>query len=124
MEPGSRNAAATISAQLSLATVAVLARLPLLVMQRTAQPLRCGAHGSVHVGNDRIRRALRLLTQALVALAATYVLASAVRAYARRYYLFLPDYVRWSFTPSPAIHGTKHIFVLFTDHFEPDSDVV
>jgi hypothetical protein len=51
-----------------------------------------------------------------------YSLATSVRFYVRRYYLFLPDYVRWSLTPSPAVQGTKHIFLLFTDHFEPDSN--
>src|SRR5262249_55056722 len=28
------------------------------------------------------------------------------------------------FTRPPTVHETKHIFFLFTDHFEPDSDVI
>jgi hypothetical protein len=65
--------------------------------------------------------AVRLL---LLAALATYALAFSVRIYARKYYVFLPDYV------SRIVHGgaaapassPTHVFVLFTDHFEPDYD--
>jgi hypothetical protein len=64
-------------------------------------------------------RGLRLL---LLAALAVYALAFSARIYARKYYVFLPDYLRG------AVHGVTaarigtptHIFVLFTDHFEPD----
>ena len=62
--------------------------------------------------------------RAILAAVILYSLATSARVYIRRYYLFLPDYVRWSLTPRPAVQGTKHIFVLFTDHFEPDSNAV
>ena len=67
---------------------------------------------------------LRLMKWGIVALAAIYIAAASVRVYARRYYLFLPDYVSWTLTPAPTVDGTRHIFVLFTDHFEPDSDPI
>ena len=48
-----------------------------------------------------------------------------VRIYARKYYVFLPDYVRWSLTPAAAVRdgSPTHVFFLFTDHFEPDYDL-
>jgi hypothetical protein len=51
-----------------------------------------------------------------------YLCAFAVRIYARKYYLFLPAYVRWAVTPAEATLGPKHIFFVFVDHFEPDYD--
>jgi hypothetical protein len=65
-----------------------------------------------------------LVVRSALILLVAYVAASAFRVYWRRYYLFLPDYVRWTFTPAPAASSPKHIFVLFTDHWEPDSDIV
>jgi hypothetical protein len=35
---------------------------------------------------------------ALLAAVTLYMVASAVRIYARKYYLFLPDYLRWTVT--------------------------
>ena len=70
----------------------------------------------------RWRRAVSLL---LLVLLSGYVLAFAARIYARKYQVFLPDYLRgavqglWA---APASTPT-HVFVLFTDHFEPDYDV-
>jgi hypothetical protein len=63
---------------------------------------------------------LRLTLAALI----LYLAATSARVYVRRYYLFLPDYVRWTLTPRPAVQGNQHIFVVFTDHFEPNSDPV
>ena len=68
-------------------------------------------------GRDR-RTVLRLT----LAVAILYSVATSARLYARRYYLFIPDYVRWCLTPAQSVHATKHIFVLFTDHFEPDTN--
>jgi hypothetical protein len=73
------------------------------------------ANGSA--GRDR-HTVLRLTLAAVI----LYSLATSARVYVRRYYLFLPDYVRWSLTPRPAVQGTTHIFVLFADHFEPNSN--
>jgi hypothetical protein len=51
-----------------------------------------------------------------------YATLSAVRVYVRGYYLFMPDYVRWTLKPPDPVTGPRHIFLLVTDHFEPDSD--
>jgi hypothetical protein len=51
-----------------------------------------------------------------------FVAAQAGRFYVRKYYYFLPDYLRWALTPTPARHGPTHIFFLFTDHFEAATD--
>ena len=52
-----------------------------------------------------------------------YAAATAFRMYARKYYIFMPDYARWMMTPAPAAASTPtHIFFLTTDHFEPDYD--
>src|SRR5207247_1042266 len=53
-----------------------------------------------------------------------YVAAMAFRIYVRKYYIFLPDYVRWTFAAPPAGNaGPTHVFLLFIDHFEPKLDV-
>jgi hypothetical protein len=51
------------------------------------------------------------------------VLAFSVRIYVRKYYIFLPDYLR-SVASGTLVGGTAptHVFLLFTDHFEPDYD--
>lgn len=56
----------------------------------------------------------------LVGVITLYVTAFAVRVVARKYYVFLSDYLRSAVTSSPAAGpGPTHIFLLFTDHFEP-----
>jgi hypothetical protein len=60
---------------------------------------------------------------AATALVVAYVGATAVRVYVRKYYLFLPDYARWTVTPAEQAAGPVHIFLLFADHFEPAGDV-
>jgi hypothetical protein len=67
------------------------------------------------------RRILRVM---LVSTLALYSGASAVRIYARKYYIFLPDYLRQSVRAAPAPQGRPlHVFFLFVDHFEPDGNV-
>jgi len=63
----------------------------------------------------------RLARYVVLLLVVLYGGATAVRMYARKYYIFLPSYVQWLETPAAAV-GTKptHIFFLMTDHFEPD----
>jgi hypothetical protein len=56
----------------------------------------------------------------LVAIVALYAVATAGRVYARKYYVFLPDYLRWVITPAPSHAGPTHVFFLFVDHFEPN----
>ncbi len=65
-------------------------------------------------------RALRLLALASLAL---YALAFGVRVYARKYYVFLPDYLhRVANGPSVSGRTRTDVFLLLTDHFEPDYD--
>jgi hypothetical protein len=59
----------------------------------------------------------------LITAVALYALAMATRIYARGYYIFLPDYVRWAMTPATVPAGPTHVFFLFVDHFEPDWSV-
>lgn len=51
---------------------------------------------------------------------AAYAGLMAARIVARKHYIFLADYARWSFTPNPGTNGRPtHIFLLMADHFEP-----
>lgn len=52
-----------------------------------------------------------------------YAIATAVRIYERKYYIFLTDYVRRAVLLPPAPPGPTHVLVLFVDHFEPDWSV-
>jgi hypothetical protein len=68
---------------------------------------------------------LQAAKTALMMLAALYVAATIVRVWARKYYIFLPQYVQWAMT-TPAVGSpgaATHVFLLFTDHFEPDYDL-
>jgi hypothetical protein len=59
-----------------------------------------------------------------LAVLSLYAAATVVRIYERKYYVFLPDYIRWSFAPSVAsVAGPTHLFVLYVDHFEPAEDI-
>jgi hypothetical protein len=46
----------------------------------------------------------------------------AVRIKVRNYDIWLPDYARWLTTPAETCSGTKHLLVLYCDHFEPGKD--
>ncbi|HET9832112.1 MAG TPA: hypothetical protein VFP91_10395, partial [Vicinamibacterales bacterium] len=61
----------------------------------------------------------------MIALLTSYAMAFAVRVYVRKYYVFLPDYARGTVQGLVAGSAARptHIFVLLTDHFEPDYDV-
>jgi hypothetical protein len=61
----------------------------------------------------------RIVLQCIATIVALYVVATAARVYLRQYYIFLPDYVRSVFRPSPVVQGPTHIFFLLADHFEP-----
>ncbi len=63
------------------------------------------------------------LRMALLIAAVLYASATTARIVARKYYLFLPGYVRWMMTPIPATEGPTHLLVLLTDHFEPNRQV-
>ena len=71
------------------------------------------------------RRWRRPLSLVLLTLLSGYVLAFGARIYTRKYQVFLPDYLRGAFQGLWVAKGTPptHVFVLFTDHFEPDYDV-
>jgi hypothetical protein len=65
-------------------------------------------------------RAIRFLLLAFVGL---YTLAFGIRVYARKHFIFLPDYMRYVVrAAAPVGRGPTHVFLLFTDHFEPDND--
>lgn len=65
----------------------------------------------------------RIVMYAMLAVLALYMGAMAVRVYARKYYVFIPDYVRWMMsTPAASRSTPTHVFLLFADHFEPDYD--
>lgn len=62
--------------------------------------------------------------QLLFACLALYLAATVVRVWVRKYYVFLPDYVRWTFAASRVAHdGPTHLLFLFVDHFEPGHDL-
>jgi len=65
----------------------------------------------------------RVLLVLAVSIVSLYAVLTAVRIYERKYYIFLPDYIRWAVTPAAAVTGPTHIFFLFIDHFEPDWSV-
>jgi hypothetical protein len=69
---------------------------------------------------DWVRTVRALLMVGLVA----YAVAFTARAYYRNYFIFLPDYGRWMFTPaSSAVAGKPtHVFLFMGDHFEPTWD--
>jgi hypothetical protein len=89
---------------------------------------------SLHAANERAVKAARAIAatfvhwtgialQIVVAVAVLYMAATAVRIYARRYYIFLPAYVHDAFTAALVSTGRPtHVFFLFVDHFEPDWD--
>ncbi len=64
-----------------------------------------------------LRRAAAVLVAAGSLL---YVGAAAGRIVARKQYVFLADYLRWTATPAPVPSGATHVLLLFADHFEPD----
>lgn len=71
------------------------------------------------------RRWKRPIAIMLLFLFSGYTLAFGARVYLRKYYVFLPDYFRGAMrglTAAPAARPI-HVFVLFTDHFEPDYNV-
>jgi hypothetical protein len=53
-----------------------------------------------------------------------YALIFSARIYTRKYYVFLPSYILGAIEGAFAgpVRPPTHIFVLFTDHFEPDRD--
>ncbi len=63
---------------------------------------------------------LTSLRRALLLLVMLYLGATAARIVARKYYVFLPGYVRWTLTPADTSQGTTHLLVLLADHFEPN----
>ena len=70
---------------------------------------------------------MRVLTTSIVRLlmlgVAVYVAANAYRIVSRKYYVWLPDYVRQEFTAYEPVEPPRHILFFFSDHFEPDNDV-
>src|SRR5207247_644153 len=63
--------------------------------------------------SERRLRWPRIVMQTMLAVLGLYIAAMAVRIYERKYYVFLPDYVRWM-TSAPAATGSMptHVFLL------------
>src|ERR1700730_188123 len=99
---------------------------PPVIVSRGSQETQTGADDS-RVASRPSRSLSGTLRYAMwtgLAVVSVYVAATAVRVYERKYYVFLPDYVRWSFAPAAApVHGPTHIFFLYVDHFEPAEDL-
>jgi hypothetical protein len=67
--------------------------------------------------------AFRIARYAVLFLVVLYAGATAARLYGRKYYIFMPSYVRWATTPAPTVASRPtHIFFMVADHFEPDFD--
>ena len=64
-----------------------------------------------------------MLKRILLVLIALYVAAVVWRVYARKLYIWLPDYtLRWMVRKPESVSQPVHVFVLFADHFEPGND--
>src|SRR5262245_60312227 len=64
--------------------------------------------------------------QVALALLIVYVTAFTVRIIMRQYYIFIPNYVRWSVhRHEPTVFAAVpiHVFFLFVDHFEPSGNL-
>jgi hypothetical protein len=53
----------------------------------------------------------------------TYLGLWAYRIVSRKYYVWLPGYIRWALSPREQSTGPIHLFFLFADHFEPGENV-
>ena len=76
----------------------------------------------VTTGLARTVNQRRVITAAVVSLGVLYGAATIARMYTRKYYVFLGDYLRWSWSPVVATDGPVHVFFSFVDHFEPSYD--
>src|SRR5437773_5252964 len=88
---------------------------------------RLTTDNTLTVGATKRRSAhMAIASRVLMLAVVVYVTAFAIRIVARRYYIFLPDYARWTFADSlPPRGGTgspTHVMFLFADHFEPGHD--
>jgi hypothetical protein len=94
-----------------------------VVTSRASRPGGDGPPVQTHAARTR-SGGLRYAVGACLALLSLYVAVTAVRIYERKYYVFLPDYVRWTFAPAAAgVRGPTHLFFLYVDHFEPAEDI-
>ncbi|HTD43144.1 MAG TPA: hypothetical protein VK687_03145 [Bryobacteraceae bacterium] len=65
----------------------------------------------------------RFFWRALLILVLLYAAATAYRFWSRKYYVWAPDYIRWSMAPAEAVTGPVHVMFFYTDHFEPGENV-
>jgi hypothetical protein len=63
--------------------------------------------------------ATRLLRRVSLLLLALFLFAVAIRIYVRKYYIWLPDYIRMSLRAPVEARRPVHVFFLVVDHFEP-----
>jgi hypothetical protein len=52
----------------------------------------------------------------------SYLGAWTYRIYTKRYFFWLPGYLKWALTRSEQARGPVHVFFLFADHFEPGTE--
>jgi hypothetical protein len=97
--------------------LAARARLPAL--PRSSRALTARRVRSLR-GIDWVRTFRLILLAALTLYAITFT----VRVYVRKYFVFLPDYARWTMFGTAPLLKTRptHVFLLMADHFEPNSD--
>jgi hypothetical protein len=65
------------------------------------------------------RDAMRMIKRLLLLGVVVYLGLWAFRIASRKYYVWLPGYLRWSMSAPEKATGPIHIFFLFADHFEP-----
>jgi hypothetical protein len=74
-----------------------------------------------HIRSQSFGKTRRIAWALLLSVIVIYAAATVARVYARKYYLFLPDYVRWTLSAAPDMPaGPIHVFFLLVDHFEPN----
>ena len=62
---------------------------------------------------------VRILRRLILLALVLYLSAWAYRIYSRKYYVWLPGYVKWMFYSDQPAAAPTHIFFVFVDHYEP-----
>jgi hypothetical protein len=67
------------------------------------------------------RKVVRVAVWCAVVFGSLYLAATAYRISRDRLDIWLPDYVSWTLAAAPTAHKPIHLFLFFTDHYEPAS---
>ena len=78
-----------------------------------------GDHGREEGGRSALRPLLALLALGLCLYTAGWI----YRIYLRQYYIWLPDYARWSLRAAEPATKPVHVILIFASAFEPGRDV-